>query len=317
MPRRPGRPRSQAAAASASSRHSTRASFRCGSRGRCAASTRRRSCRPRRHGAWTATSCMAVAAAHEAWDDAGVEGVRPCPGRDPRRLRDRRDRDDRRAAAGLPRAGSRPRLAVLHPLGARRHGERSDRDPAGTHRAELRAGLGVRNGLDGDRRGSRDDRARAGRHHPRGWHRGRDHPAHPRRLLRHAGARGRGGRPDPRDASLRRDAGRLRDGRGSMHPRARGVRGGEGARRDDLRRGARLRRLERRSPSGTAGARGDRGSGDDRGGARSRRASRPSASATSTRTGRRRRSATSPRLARSARSSASTPTSSPSRRRSR
>ena len=37
---------------------------------------------------------------------------------------------------------------------------------------------------------------------------------------------------------------------------ARGARGGAGARRDDLRRGARLRRLERRAPHGAARARG-------------------------------------------------------------
>ena len=168
----------------------------------------------------------------------GHRGVRPGARRHSRRLRDRRHRDDRRAAAGLPRARRRPRLAVLHPVGARRHGERPDRDPARHHRPELRAGLRLRDRLDGDRRGRRDDRARPGRHRPRGRHRGRDHPAHPRRLLRDAGARGRGRRPDARDAPVRRDAGRLRDGRGCLHPGARGARVGEGARRHDLRGGA-------------------------------------------------------------------------------
>ncbi len=118
-------------------------------------------------------------------------------------------------------------------------------------------------------------------------------------------------------AAVRRDAGRLRHVGGRVHPRARGARGGAGARRDDLRRGARLRRLERRAPHGPARARGDRRRGDDARGARAARASSRSASATSTRTARRRRSATRPRRARSSRSSATTPTGSRSRRRSR
>ena len=64
-----------------------------------------------------------------------ARGRRPRARRDPRRLGDRRDRDDRQGAAGLRRARLRPRLAVLHPLGARRHGERPDRDPARAARA--------------------------------------------------------------------------------------------------------------------------------------------------------------------------------------
>ena len=55
-----------------------------------------------------------------------------------------------------------------------------------------------------------------------------------------------------------------------MHPRARGARVGEGPRRDDLRRGARLRRLERRAPPRPARAGGDRRRGDDQRGARRR-----------------------------------------------
>ena len=41
----------------------------------------------------------------------GRGGVRPRPRRDPRRLRDRRDRDDRRAAAGVPASGGRDRVS--------------------------------------------------------------------------------------------------------------------------------------------------------------------------------------------------------------
>ena len=39
-----------------------------------------------------------------------------------------------------------------------------------------------------------------------------DHPTHPRRVLRDARARRRGGRPDPRVAAVRRDARGVRDG---------------------------------------------------------------------------------------------------------
>ena len=67
----------------------------------------------------------------------------------------------------------------------------------------------------------------------------------------------------------------------------------------DLRRGARLRRLERRTPPGPARARGNGRGGDDRARRSTRRASRPSGSATSTRTAPRRRSAISPRRGRS------------------
>ena len=206
---------------------------------------------------------LAVAAAQEAWDEAGIEEF------DPARVGILVGS----AIGGIAtiaeqqqiflERGGRPRLAVLHPVGARRHGERPDRDPARGHRPELRARLGLRDRLDGDRRGRRDDRARPGRHRPRGRHRGRDHPAHPRRLLRDAGPRGRGRRPDARDAPVRRDPGRLRDGRGRLHPRARGARVGEGPRRHDLRGGGRLRRLERRAPPRPARARGNRGRGDD------------------------------------------------------
>ena len=66
----------------------------------------------------------------------------------------------------------------------------------------------------------------------------------------------------------------------------------ERARRRDLRRGARLRRLERRPPHGAARARGDRRRRDDARRARARRRRARRASATSTRTARRRRSAT-------------------------
>ena len=89
------------------------------------------------------------------------------------------------------------------------------------------------------------------------------------------------------------------------------------ARRAHLRRGARLRDVERRAPHGAARSRVGRRRRDDARGARRGRASSPSRSATSTRTARRRRTTTWPRRRRSRRSSARTRTSSPSRRRSR
>ena len=90
-----------------------------------------------------------------------------------------------------------------------------------------------------------------------------------------------------------------------------------GARGRDLRRGARLRRVQRRPPHGAARSRVGRRRRDDAGGAPARRRGARAASTTSTRTARRRRSATWPRRGRSRTSSATTPTSSRSRRRSR
>ena len=87
--------------------------------------------------------------------------------------------------------------------------------------------------------------------------------ADPGRLLRDARPRRRGRVSAARLAAVRRDARRLRHGRGRLRARARGAGGGAGARREDLRRGARLRRVERRAPHRAARARGDRRRGDD------------------------------------------------------
>ena len=175
----------------------------------------------------SATSLLAVAAAQEAWADAGLDGRRPGAGRDPRRLGDRRHHDDRRAARRASRARPRPRLAVLPPERARRLGERADRDRARAPRAELRARLRLRDGLA--RRSARARRRSAAAtptsSSPAAPRR-RMHPAHPRRLLRDARARRRGGGPDARLAAVRRDARRIRDGRGRLRARARGARGG-------------------------------------------------------------------------------------------
>ena len=167
------------------------------------------------------------------------------------------------------------------------------------------------------RRGRRADPAGRRRRRSRGRDRVVHPPADPGRLLRDARARRRGRGSDEGLASVRRDPRRVRDVGGRLHPAARGAGVGAGARRDDLRRGARLRRLQRRAPHGPARARGDRGRRDDARRARALRASSRSRSATSTRTAPRRRSATRPRRGRSSRSSATTPTSSRFPRRSR
>ena len=260
---------------------------------------------------------LALGAAQEAWRDGGLERGRPGAGRRRRRLGDRRPARDRRADERPPRPRPRPDLAVLHPERARRLGERPDRDLARAARAELRARLRLRDRLARRRRRRRADPPRRRRRRARRRHRVLHPSADPRRLLRDARARRRGRGPDEGLAAVRRDARRLRHVGGRVHPPARGARVGAGARRDDLRRGARLRRLERRAPHGPARAGGDRRRRDDALRRSSAPGSSPSGSATSTRTAPRRRSATRPRRARSSRSSATTPTSSRSPRRSR
>ena len=118
------------------------------------------------------------------------------------------------------------------------------------------------------------------------------HPGRHRRLRRDAGALAAQRRPGAREPAVRHRARRLRDGRGRRGARARGARAGEGARREDLRRARRLRRLLRRAAHHRA--RPDRrppGPGDADG-ARRRGHRRRATSTTSTRTARRRRSAT-------------------------
>ena len=260
---------------------------------------------------------LALGAAQEALARRGDQRRGPGSRRRRRRLGDRRPAGDRRADGRPARARARPCVAVLHPERARRLRERPDRDLARAPRPELRAGVRVRDGLARGRGGRRDDPARRCRRGARRRHRVVHPSADPRRLLRDARARRRGRGSDEGVAAVRRDAGRLRDVGRRVHPRPRGARGREGPRRDDLRRGARLRRVERRAPHGAARSGVGRRRGDDDGGAGARRTSSPSGSATSTRTAPRRRSATRPRRARSSRSSATTRASSPSRRRSR
>ena len=260
---------------------------------------------------------LAVAAAREAWKDGAADGVDPARAGILVGLGDRRGHGGARAARGPAAEGSRPRVAVVHPQRARRLRERADRDRPRPARAQLRARLGVRDRLArGGRGGGADPPRRRGRR-PRRRHGGVHAPRDPRRVLRDARSRGRGGGSDARVATVRRDPRGIRHGRGCVRPAARGPRAGAGARRAGVRRGARLRDVERRAPHGAARPRVGRRRGDDARGAHPGRASSPSASGTSTRTGRRRRRATWRRRRRSRASSARTRTSSPCPRRSR
>ena len=167
---------------------------------------------------------LAVAAAREAWADAGVAGVDP-------------------ARAGvlvgsaiggvigvmaaerrLARARSYPRLTVVSSQRARRLGKRADRHRSRCSRSELRARVGVCHGLACRWRGSGDDSPWRRRRHPRRRHRVVHAPGHPRRLLRDARARRRRRGSDARLASVRRDARGIRDGRGRVRDGARGAR---------------------------------------------------------------------------------------------
>src|SRR5215204_2562978 len=86
-----------------------------------------------------------------------------------------------------------------------------------------------------------------------GRHRGVHPSADPGRLLCDARARGRGGPSTARLTPVGRNAGGVRDGRRVVRARSRGARAGPRPRRAYLRRGARLRHVERRAPHGAAG----------------------------------------------------------------
>ena len=176
---------------------------------------------------------------------AGARGRRP-------RLRYRRAP---RAAAPVrrsARARSGPGLPVVHAERPPRLGERPGGDRARDPGTELRGRLGLRDRVARDRRRRRSRPPRLRRRGRRGRHRGVHPSAVLRGLLLHAGSRRRGGRPGEGLPAVRCDARGVRDGRGRRNRHARGVRAREGARRDDLRRDARLRGVERRLPHGRA-----------------------------------------------------------------
>ena len=167
---------------------------------------------------------LAVAAAQEAWDDAAIEDV------DPARVGILVGS----AIGGIAtiaeqqrmflRARRRPRLAVLHPVGCsstpRAARSRSSSASPGPNYAPVSAcatgSTAIGEGAATIVRGQADIVLAGGTE-------AAIIAADPGRLLRHARARGRGRGSDPRDAPLRRDAGRLRDGGGGVHPRPRGA----------------------------------------------------------------------------------------------
>ena len=212
---------------------------------------------------------LAVAAAREAWADAGVDRRRPRTGGHPRRLGDRRRDRCPRTAGGAARARPLPCVSVVPPERARRLGERPDRHRPRAARPELRPRLRVRDRIARSGGGCGADQAGGRRGRARGRDRGLHAPGDPRRVLRDARPRGRGGGPDPCLAAVRRDARRLRHGGGRLRPAARRARAGAGTGCADLRRGARLRHLERRTSHGAARPRVRRRRGDDAGGAQS------------------------------------------------
>ena len=191
------------------------------------------------------------------------ERLRPGPGGRRLRLGDRRLPRDHGAERRPRRARARPCLAVLHPERARRLGERPDRDLARHARPELRSGLRLRDRVARCGRGSRAHPPRRRRRRPRGRHRGLHASTDPGRLLRDARPRGRGRASAARLTALRRHASGVRDGRRRLRSRSRGPRCCARARREGVRGGARLRRLERRLPHGRAGSRFGRSGRDD------------------------------------------------------
>ena len=206
---------------------------------------------------------LALAAAVEAKEDAGLQRLRPGARRRRPRVGDRRLHRDHGAERGHERAGPDPRLPVLHPERARRLRERPGRDLTRPARPELRACLGLRDRLPRRRRrGGDHPPGRRGRD-PGRRHRGLHAPPDPGGVLCDARAGRRGRASAAGLASIRRDPGRLRDGGGGLRPPARGSRCGAGARRQGLRGSPRLRRLERRVPHGRARSCGGRSCRDD------------------------------------------------------
>ena len=100
---------------------------------------------------------------------------------------------------------------------------------------------------DGDRRRTGRDPPRPRRRRARRWQRGADHAGRDRRLLRATRALTSQRRPGAREPAVRGRSRWLRHGRGRRRARARGARARHPARREDLRRAGRLRRLVRRA----------------------------------------------------------------------
>ena len=262
---------------------------------------------------------FALSAAREALADSGAQRLRPDPGRDRLRLGRRR--------ASAPSSG-RPRCSrergpdrvspTFLPEHARRHRLGPARDLARHQGRQLRDRLGLRDRLARDRRGgrARSSGATPTRSSPGGTEACID----PLILAGFTAMHGLAAEDEhPPRASRPFDATRagfvMAEGAGAVvvedWDRA------ERARGRDLRRGARLRRLQRRAPPRPARARGRGRRGDDAHRARARR--RRARAGRLHQRPRHRDAARRPRrdARRSRASSATTPTGSPSPRRSR
>ena len=187
--------------------------------------------------------------------DAGGRG-RPGTDRRPDRIRYRRPQDHLRRLDHDERARPPSRDAVLHPGHADQPGFGAGLDPLRLQGAQPFGGDGLRDRRACDRRRGADDHARRcrrdGRRRRGGGglqdrHRGvRVGEGAFHRLQRNARARLAALGPGPR---------RVRDGRGRRHRRARGDGAREEARRQDIRRGDRLRDVRRRAPHHVAAGR--------------------------------------------------------------
>ncbi len=217
--------------------------------------------------------------------------------------RHRRDRD--RACTRRARGGVSP---FFIPSAADQSRLRPGLDPLSAQGPEPRGGHRLRHRRACDRRRGAADPARRRRRDGRGRRRGGRLPARHRRLHR---------LPRPVDrlqrhageglAPLRQGPRRLRDGRGRRRAGAGGIRARQGARREDLRRGGRLRPVRRRlSHHRACGGRRRRLPRDADGDQPRRHSTRPT-STTSTPTAPRRRSATRSSSARSSGCSARRP----------
>ena len=123
----------------------------------------------------------------------------------------------------LRERGHTARLPVVPPQCPRRLRERADRDRPRAARAELRARVGVCDRLPCSGRGGGDDQPRRRRRRACRGHGVLHASGHPCGLLRDARARGRGGGSRARLAPVRRDASRVRHGRGCLRPAAGGL----------------------------------------------------------------------------------------------
>ena len=171
------------------------------------------SSRPRRRGGSTGTCCSGWRPLRRRSPTPRLDGTLRLDARGhPLRFRDRRHRRDHGAGRRPARPRRRSRVPVLHPQRARRRRVRSDRHLARLSRPELCARVGVRDRLDGGGGGGGADPARRRGRRPRRRRRGGHAPDDPRRLLRDARPRCRGGAPAARLAPVRRAALRLRHG---------------------------------------------------------------------------------------------------------